>query len=297
MQSLRISISQVAPLVGLDAYNNFPRIVCELWRRYNPEDFKNMENRLKTQGLQIATASEMNDIWEADTILGTNILEKVKELNINKDKTSSDMVKSQDTIKQMINEQKTLTQEQKDDLVKKVNTVTNRAHGVNNEDGILAEFCRLSEKTIKDTQGWVQMELNNSVANNISWLLVGKYDAVTTEDELVEAKMRQKSLFKKMRDYENVQVQLYLHILQFQQAYLVESITNKKGKMDMYVNEVAYDYDYSIQLVEWLNAFTRFFDEFVNNDKMKEIVLSGDKDRKIFKTYEKEYLGIEYEDF
>jgi hypothetical protein len=90
-QRLTISISQIAPLVGLDSYNNFPRIVCEIWRKYNPTDFKIVETKLKESGnLQLATSSEMNDIWEADEALGTNILQKVKEINSNKEKTSND---------------------------------------------------------------------------------------------------------------------------------------------------------------------------------------------------------------
>ena len=79
---LTISISQIAPLVGLDAYNNFPRIICEIWRKYDPNDFKTFETMLKLKGLKIATSSDMNDIWEADEELGTNILEQVKHEHI-----------------------------------------------------------------------------------------------------------------------------------------------------------------------------------------------------------------------
>ena len=61
---ITISISQIAPLVGLDAYNNFPRIICEIWRKAYPEDFKVFENKLKLEGIQTATSNEMNDIWE-----------------------------------------------------------------------------------------------------------------------------------------------------------------------------------------------------------------------------------------
>ena len=61
---LTISISQIAPLIGLDAYNNFPRIICEIWRKHDPQDFKIYETKLKDEGNQLATSNEMNDIWE-----------------------------------------------------------------------------------------------------------------------------------------------------------------------------------------------------------------------------------------
>jgi hypothetical protein len=304
---LNLSISQIAPLIGLDAYNNFPRIICEIWRKSYPTDFKIFETKLKEEGHQLSTASEMNDIWEADEALGTNILQQVKDINANKDKTSSSMVSQQDVIAKYINNNDKLASldiKQKEELTKKVCSATNKMHGIINEDSILAEFCRLSEKTIKATQDWVEIPIMTSIPivktmnqnNLISWVLVGKYDGITNDNELVEAKMRQKTLFKKVRDYENVQVQLYLHALKFEQAYLVESYTNKKGVNQIYVNEIKYDSSYVNEiLLKRIIKFIKFFNMFLEdeNDNIRESLLRGDKDRKIYKIYETEYLGIE----
>lgn len=300
-KQLSLSISQIAPLVGLDAYNNFPRIICEIWRKYDPTDFKTFESTLKLKGLKIATSSDMNDIWETDEALGTNILEQVKTINSNKDKTSSDMVSQQDIIAKYINTNdklKNMDNIQKQELAKKVCSATNKMHGVINEDSVLAEFCKLSEKTIKDTQGWVSIKISKGESPEssipIDWSIVGKYDAITTDNELVEAKMRQKCLFKKVRDYENVQVQLYMHALQLEQGYLVESYTNKKGENQIYVNDIKYDSDYVVDIVlERISKFIKFFEMFLGDDEIKESLLSGDIDRKIYKIYENEYLGIE----
>ena len=293
-----ISISQIAPLICLDAYNNFPRITCEIWRRYDPIDFKMYEDKLKEQGYQIATSNEMNDIWEIDNALGTNILQQVKDVNSNKDKSSGEMVSNQETISKYINDNSKLASldaTQKQIIAKKVCSITNKMHGIINEDSIMAEFCRLSEKTIKDTQGWVEIQID-------MWVIVGKYDGITTDNELVEAKMRQKALFKKIRDYENVQVQLYLHALKLEQAYLVESYTNKKNINTIYVNEVKYDKNYVTDIVlERISIFIKFFNvlmnKTLNSTHMKEGLLKGDKDRKIYNIYKHQYIGIEEIDF
>ena len=289
---LTLSISQMAPLIGLDNYNNFPRIVCEIWRKYLPDDFKLVETKLKQNKQEIATSNEYNDIWEIDSASGTTILEQVKELNSNTTKTSNDMVKKQEDIKKYINEQKTLSKSQKIELTKKVCSITNKTHGITNEDAVLNEFCKLSEKTIQTTQAWIRIPI--AIKNpklNIEWVIIGKYDGITTDNELVEAKMRQKSLFKKVRDYENVQVQLYLHGLKFEQAYLVESYTNKKGVMNIYVNEIKYDsYYVDNMILDRLKKFIKFFELFIENDLLKEALLKGDKDRKIFNYYENNYL-------
>jgi hypothetical protein len=293
---LNLSISQIAPLIGLDAYNNFPRIVCEIWRKYNPDDFKLIESKLKEEKFQIATSNEYNDLWETDEASGTNILQQVKDLNLLKDKSSNDMVKQQDIITKYINEQSNLTDVQKIDLTKKVCSITNKTHGITNEDSILTEFCRLSEKTITHTNQWVNsICINNECINesNIEWYIIGKYDGITSDNELVEAKMRQKCLFKKVRDYENVQVQLYLHALEFENAFLVESYTNKKGEMNIYVNEIKYDSDYvNDTILDRLKKFTHFFELFIDNTDYKEALLKGDKDRKIYQLYEEDFLGI-----
>ena len=81
--------------------------------------------------------------------------------------------------------------------------------------------------------------------------------------------MRQKALFKKVRDYENVQVQLYLHALKLEQAYLVESYTNKKGEKQIYVNDVKYDESYvSETLLCNIAKFIEFFEPSINHKLM-----------------------------
>ena len=110
--------------------------------------------------------------------------------------------------------------------------------------------------------------------------------------------MRQKGLFKKMRDYENVQVQLYLHALEFQEGFLVESFTNKKNEMQLYTHEIHYNSEYVNEIIlERLKQFIKFFETVMANEEMKNNLLKGDTKREIFKQYETDFLGIEHMDF
>jgi len=320
---LTISISQVAPLIGLDNYGNFPRIVCELWRRFNPSEFREFELRMKSAGYTLANSSEMNDIWEMDEKLGTNILEKVRSLNSNTGKTSADMTKSQAAISDYITQQTNLSSNKKAELIKKVCSITNKSHGVTNEDAVINEFCKLSCKTLQGTQGWVEIPLSShGASNNISglgsdieleWVLVGKYDGITTDGELVEAKMRQKGLFKSMRDYENVQVQLYLHALGCPNGFLVEgfskaptkkkqsdakasSETDAKAELVLYTHEVIYDSSYVNEIIlARLVAFTKYFAGLMKDTSRKESILKSNPSE--WQTYQEEYLELPYLDF
>lgn len=301
---INISISNVAPLIGLDHYNNFPRILCEMWRRYDPVEFRDFELRMKDRGIrQLANSSEMNDIWEIDDVHGTNILEQVKKINNDKEKTSGDMVKLQEMVIKELDKIETMTAVVKVEMAQKICSITNKMHGVNNEDNILGEFCRLSEKTIGNTQGWVEIPLVKD-SDNIEFVIVGKYDAITTDGELVEAKMRQKGLFKKMRDYENIQVQLYLHSLGYEHGYLIEgykktSSKNAKndksgGEMQIYLHEINRD-DYYISevILDRLKKLTAFFKMFIQNEAMKETIIQNDPSREIYNLYTKEYLDLD----
>lgn len=298
---LTISISQVAPLIGLDHYNNFPRIVCEIWRRYDPDGFRAFELKMKTHGVkQLANSNEMNDIWELDELYGTNILQQVKDINLNKGKTSGDMVKLQDAVIQELKKVESIPEAKKLETAQKICSITNKMHGIINEDSIINEFCRLSEKEIQQTQGWVEIPLPVANSGFVDWYIVGKYDAITTEGELVEAKMRQKGLFKRMRDYENVQVQLYLHILGFDQGFLVEGYKKEMKKtgetqLSIYLHEIAKDKPYIEEFIlVRLRQFTSFFNRFINDEEMKEIIISNDPNRVIYDLYQAEYLDCDY---
>ena len=63
-KKIKIAISQVAPLIGLDHYNNFAKIVCELWRKYDKEKFNMKEkeyqnkDRFDVRKMVLRSASE-----------------------------------------------------------------------------------------------------------------------------------------------------------------------------------------------------------------------------------------------
>jgi hypothetical protein len=291
----------------------------------------------------------MNDIWEVDDQLGTNILEQVRTLNSNNDKTSSDMTKSQSIISEYITKQTELTEDKKAELIRKVCSITNKSHGVSNEDAILDEFCKLSGKTLQEMQGWVEIPLAEYGANNIisnvdsagsvggdielEWVLIGKYDGITTDGELVEAKMRQKGLFKSMRDYENVQVQLYMHALGFQSGFLVEAFSKApkknasksktkciakekssanpnpntnpndkeieiptKTELIVYTHEVSYDSSYVNEIIlARLAIFTKYFTGLMADTARKESILKSEP--REWNKYLDEYIEIPQLDF
>lgn len=293
--AIKISISQVAPLIGLDHYNNFPKIICDLWQKYNFSDYKDKCITYLNND-QLAPNSSLKDkIKKVDESVGTNYIAQIKDLNDDKSKTSIKLVSEQFKIKSDILQNDKLDTNQKTELIKHINSITNQQHGVTNEDAILKLFEDLSESKIISTQGNINIDLSTK-SPTINWSLVGKYDGITENNELVEAKMRQKSLFKKMRDYENVQVQLYLHCLKLEKGYLIEAISNKKGEMKTWVNEINYDESYVIgTVIPRVVKFTEFFEKFLDDEDMKQIIINGDLERKIYNHFYEHFLNLHIE--
>lgn len=287
--SISLYISQVAPLIGLDDYNNFHKVYCDIWKKYDLEDFKSFETRLTKEGHSLVNTTDMNNITNYDAKLGTNIKEQINEILQNKSKTSNELTTLQNNITSYINNQSQLSQSEKKDLNSKMQSITNKSHGVNNEDAVLKQFCALTEKTLVKEQGYIDISLVTT-QTGVNWKVVGKYDGITADNELVEAKMRQKGLFKKMRNYENVQVQLYLYGLGFENGYLVEGFSKKAGDdLQIYIHEVKYDMEYVEKyILERLKSFVKFFLDIKDDTDKKIKLLTGDTS--IYQYYVEHYL-------
>lgn len=290
MKEVRLSVSKIASLIGLDYYNNFVLICCEIWKKYDIEDYNMISEKIKLDGKKAIYLNDYDDMVEFDKMNGTNVMNQIDIVNNLMNKTSIDLKHNQVKIEKYIKKQD-IEEDEKNKIIKKMCSLTNKTHGINNENNIIKEFCKLSGKEIINTQGWIEIELNNT--EQCKWLIIGKYDGITKDNELIEAKMRQKYLFKNIRDYENIQVQLYLHGLKFNKAYLIEGYTNKNKEMQLYTHEINYNLDYINEFIIYrLNKFILFFNELMINDNMKMELLLGDNNHQITNYYNSNFLDI-----
>lgn len=290
LKKVKIPVSQIAPLIGLDHYNNFPKVVCELWRKYDRQKFNEIEKDLQKKNVDIATDSEARRIVRQDIKNGTNIYQQTRNINT-KTGTSQELQEKQQKIIQDIEKNDNITKQQKEDLKKQVVSTTNKHHGINNEDNVLKMYEE--EKNHKIISGQENMTYSFHIDDNsgIDWNLHGKYDGLTECGRLIEAKKRQKRLFKCLRDYEKVQIQTYLHMKQLQKGALVESYSSNQSR-SIYIIDVDYDKDYVEDVFSKLVKFTTFFSEFINNEEWKNCILTGDKDKGIYNKYVTDYLNI-----
>lgn len=290
-KKVKIPVSSIAPLLGLDHYNNFPKIVCELWRKYNRDEFNQLEKELQKKNIDIATDSEARRLVRADIKNGTNFYQQVKKINSKVDNSQNLQVEQKKVIEQ-INKVQGIDSKKKEDMIKQVVSTTNKTHGINNENNVLSKYE--AESGLKITSGQENMVYKFSQDENIGidWIIHGKYDGFTSCGKLIEAKKRQKGLFKKLRDYEKVQIQTYMYMKGVNKGSLVESYSSKNN-MTIHIIDVDYEEEYMQEFViSRLKKFTIFFKDFINNQEWRNELLMGDKKREIYNMYLKIYLNV-----
>jgi len=290
MKKVKIPVSNIAPLIGYDHYGNFPKIVCELWRKYDRDTFNKLEKEMQQKEIDIATDSEARRIVRADSKNGTNFMSQIKQIN-SQTGTSEHLQKRQKTVIEQIRKTSSLDKEGQDNLIKQIVSTTNKNHGINNESSVLKKYEAQTGQTIKDGQQSIFFKIAEDDDIGIEWQLHGKYDGMTTCGRLIEAKKRQKGLFKTLRDYEKVQIQTYMHMKGVKQGSLVESYSTK-DECCIHIINVDYDQKYVEEfIVGRLQGFAKFFHDFIGNETWKKEVLLGDKKREIYNMYQKIYIN------
>ncbi len=293
LKKVKIPVSQIAPLIGFDNYNNFPKILCELWRKYDRDAFNKLEASMQKKEIDIATDSEARRIVRADSKNGTNFMSQIRQIN-SKTTNSEHLQKRQKVVIDQIRKTDSLGEEGQDNLIKQIVSTTNKMHGINNEGSVLKKYESQTGQTIKDGQQSIFFKFYEDTDVGIEWQLHGKYDGMTTCGRLIEAKKRQKGLFKTLRDYEKVQIQTYMHMKGVKQGSLVESYSTK-DECSIHIINVDYDQKYVEEfIVDRLKGFAKFFNAFTKNESWKKEVLLGDKKREIYTMYQKIYInGLE----
>jgi hypothetical protein len=289
-KKVKIPVSNIAPLIGYDHYSNFPKILCEIWRKYDRDTFNELEKLMQSQNIDIATDSEARRIVRSDSKNGTNFMEQIKKIN-SQTSTSEHLQKKQKIVIDQILKTDSLAKEDQDNLIKQIVSTTNKYHGINNEATVLKKYEAQTGQTIKNGQESIFYTFYKDDDIGIEWELHGKYDGLTECGRLIEAKKRQKGLFKTLRDYEKVQLQTYLHMKGVEKGSLVESYSTE-GECHMHIIDVDYDKKYVEEfIIGRLKSFAKFFHDFISNESWRKEILLGDKKREIYTMYQKIYIN------
>jgi len=170
---------------------------------------------------------------------------------------------------------------QKSKLKHKAENIINTSHGTIKEDSAIAQFEKKYKVKLDTSQ--VYHTRSFYATPQIDWIIGGKVDGLflgnnRSESFVVEVKNRTKAFFNTLRDYEKCQIQLYIWMLDLEQAKLVEKCGER-----IRVTVIYRDQDFLEEIFECLRMFTfSYTSKFLSDAELKIKFLNGsDEEKKI----------------
>lgn len=204
-----IRASEVAAAIGLNQYKSRQEVRDELWKKYKPETF--------TGKTKLDRANEaLGASFEARQVLAQALSIKAKD--------SSEAVHVFENAKNIVHSDPKLNDEQKKEVIEHLRSKVYTTHGTRSED-------KTSDKVTEDTGARLVKDnafysLSLCTLGDLNFVIRGKIDRIEEKPDgsrvLVEIKNRTNRLFRRVVDYENVQIQVYLQMLGLVHARLVE---------------------------------------------------------------------------
>ena len=217
----RINASEVAALVGKNPYKSQDEAIQDCWNR----------NKKGLPPLEIMRAKKIcNKNKEIEKAYEQMNAANKKDEDIIK----KDFQKDMDTLKG----ERTQAVDEVKALEKVGNSKFNTNFGTRRETNI--------GKTYEEVTGMSVDKPNKKYLWDIvpeCAVVVGKFDGFAEDGTLVEIKQRTRRLFGEVREYENVQVHVYMKMAEVETAQLVEKYEDK-----LMVHDIQYDDDFMCEI-------------------------------------------------
>lgn len=214
-----IKASDVAACIGLNNYKKPHEVMCNMWKQYRPETFTG-ETKVEVQEKAIASSVRSQSV----------LAKAVASIPQN----SEEAKKVRDDALKEIDSDETLTKEAKTNIKEYIRSKVSTSHGTRSE----SKTADLDERDLLEDNTFYEYPVI-TIANT-RYVIVGRIDRYYVEPDgtkvLVEIKNRMNCLFKKIRDYENIQVQAYLVMTGMAKAKLIEQYNDERMSHDISID-------------------------------------------------------------
>jgi len=233
-----LKASEVASILGRNQYKPRHEVFNEMWKKYSPETFKGKTK--KDIAEEALGASE-----SARAVLASALNSRAKD--------SHEVQKIFAEALEKVNSDSKLNATQKAEVAEHLRSKVYTTHGTRSEDTTAVKVA--SDENVK----WVR---DNSFYNyevctlgDMKFVVTGKIDRIEERPDgskiLVEIKNRTNRLFRRVVEYEMIQVQVYLQMLGLIHARLVEQYNNQVLSHDITRDEEL-----------WINVIIPGLEEF-----------------------------------
>lgn len=212
---------------------------------------------------------EVNELLTDEKILKKA---KLKKKNIKISKNVKELNKNKKELFNKIDKMNLKNNEKK--IIKNsIESISNKKYGTKRESTIVEKLKNdydiniIIDKT-KKSQYLTKI-------NNYQFIIVGELDGIYN-NMVVEIKNRSNRLFKRIYNYEKVQLYMYMFLTGLKRCMLIENYRN-----DLNILYLNYNEDFMNELLNKIVIFLNFYIKFKDNIELQRIVLLGnDKDFK-----------------
>lgn len=272
IKTVNISVSNLYVLMGRNYFKRFDKVLSDVWRSYDRDDYNKWLTNIKKEGIIPSTMSPSQQLVELQKKHNINIMDDVKKCQ--KSRCAKEMANTQQQILTTISRQ--VHTDAKEQIQKLVKDATNTVYGTHQEGGAIKAFEQQSGKVVSGGQRLFKHSLG--IHHNIEWFIVGKIDGETSDGEIVEIKNRTNKLFGSLRLYEEPQIMIYMFLANTKNGYLVENL-KKKDNCKLGIIPVLYQTNYfESQVIPSVVRFQKFFVDFIGNNDLKRYLLTGNED-------------------
>jgi hypothetical protein len=261
--NLLINISQIAIITGDNPYKSKREYLIEFWEKNFNKDY--LEYQKKTKFMKNTDEEIIKTISKKNNIDIKNDIQKCIETD-----NTNDLNNIKKTIFEKMDK---LSNDEKKEITKSLNNVTNTNFGIKNENDVTKIYKNMKGVSIiKDDKYRKKKIIQN---NNFNIYIGGKIDGINFENNcIVEVKNRINKLFYSLRDYEKVQIMSYMYLFSSSKGHLVEAFL-KKENTNINIIEVDYDENYMKEIISKIFNFGNYFFHFMNNENLKIHILKN----------------------
>ena len=245
-----IKASDVAACVGRHQYKPRSEVLNEIWKKNWPETFTGQTKTDKAREiLQISP--------EAQKVLSAAVDIKARD--------SSEVQSVFEKAKEAINSDPKLSTAQKAEVLEHVRSQVYTTHGTRSEDKTSDKVVATENTRLVRDDSFYNLDV--CTIGDVKFVVCGKIDRIEERPDgsriLVEIKNRTNRLFRRVVEYEFVQVQVYLQMLGLVHARLVEQYNNQVLSHDV-------DRDEETWTNELLHGLVNFCEELMSKAGGKE---------------------------
>lgn len=268
---INLRISEIPSIIGYNPYANIKQIVLRIWEKANQEDYYTTSLNLVQKNIidssfikdedVIAHHSRKYNIDFNTQLEVCKTAESTKELKVNAN-----------NILNAVEDNKNISKSDKKVIQNSLHNLTKTNYGQQQENAVVLLYSQIHKMKVRDQQKYVRKKI--AFSELYEWHITGRVDGIREDNTLVEVKNRVNKLFMTLKPYENIQVQIYLHLLKLKKGHLVECYKHN-DETEMNVIEVAYDTKIWKEIKKKIEIFINFFYLLMQTPEIKYLFLTG----------------------